>query len=66
MLHCIRQTKSTGGDNQFADAFNAALILKKEYPAEYKLLTTVNIYFRNCGTDHVAEYHLIKGRPMFE
>lgn len=66
MLHCVRQTKGSGGDNQFADAFHAALILKKEKPEVYKLLTTVDIHFRNCGTDHIDEYHLVKGRPMFE
>lgn len=66
MLHCIRQTKTTGGENQFADAFNAALIMKRDHPEMYKLLTTVNIFFRNCGSDHIAEYHLINGRPMFE
>ena len=54
MLHCIVQTKSTGGANQFADGFWAAEQLRALHPQYFSLLTTVPVDFYDIGNDVVA------------
>ena len=51
MLHCIKQVQSEGGENQVADGFYAAKVLKEKYPEHYKTLTTVPVDFSDIGED---------------
>ena len=40
MLHCISQVPTEGGENQFADGFHGAAVLKRRHPEMFKLLTS--------------------------
>ncbi|XP_038052331.1 gamma-butyrobetaine dioxygenase-like [Patiria miniata] len=64
MLHCIQQA-GEGGDSQFVDGLNIAEQLRRDHPAEYQLLRTLQIDFRDAGDDYI-NYHLKTRRPMIQ
>jgi len=49
VLQCIKQYSGVGGANQFADAFAVAERMRREYPAEFHLLSTVKVHFWDAG-----------------
>ena len=38
-LHCLRQCASEGGENEFADGFRVADVIRREHPEEWEALT---------------------------
>ena len=65
MLHCIKQVKTTGGENQFCDAFKVAEDLRHNDPDAFRLLSTTLIDFRDWGKDYNV-YHMKRRAPLFE
>ena len=55
LLHCIRQAKSEGGDNQFVDGFHIAERLRLEQPENFKLLTEELIDHYDLGEETNAQ-----------
>jgi len=49
VLQCIKQYSGVGGANQFADAFAVAERMRKEFPEEFDLLSTVKVHFWDAG-----------------
>jgi len=49
VLQCIKQYSGVGGANQFADAFAVAERMRKEFPEEFRLLSTVKVHFWDAG-----------------
>jgi hypothetical protein len=64
MLHCIDQTPSSGGHNQFVDGFQVALQLRQRHPDYFRLLTSVVVDFYDVGTDFVPFDHRSKHRTI--
>jgi gamma-butyrobetaine dioxygenase len=54
LLHCIVQTKSQGGANQFSDGFRAAEQLRERNPEYFKILTEVPVEFLDLGSDFIS------------
>jgi hypothetical protein len=57
MFHCLLQTKSKGGVNQWIDGFHAAHRLWKEDPESFDILTNTPIAYRNITRTEVGEFH---------
>ena len=66
MLHCIRQTPTEGGDNQFADTFNVAEQMKEEYPGYYKILCETPVDFYEVGDEHYGRYYRLHTHHTFK
>ena len=66
MLHCVQQTTSEGGDNQFCDGFHVAERLRVEQPDNFKLLTEVLIDFHDLGeeTNTRHKFYKLQRRPI--
>ena len=71
-LHCIKQYKGSGGDNQFADAFAVAEKMREDFPAEFKLLSETNVHFWDAGvldmdadTENSGKFHKRNSFPTF-
>jgi len=54
-LHCIEQFKGEGGENQFSDGLSVADHIRKNYPEEWRLLTSVKCCFSDLGYDDTAD-----------
>ncbi|KAJ5085134.1 hypothetical protein N7532_009905 [Penicillium argentinense] len=61
LLHCL-ENSCEGGESLFADAFRAAKIMKQQFPAEFKILSTRLIGFEYMHDDHMYS----NTRPLFE
>ena len=48
-MHCSQQIKGEGGDSCLCDGFLAAEQLREEHPDQFKLLSTIPIYWRDIG-----------------
>ena len=57
MFHCLLQTESKGGVNQWVDGFHAAHRLYKEDPESFDILTETPVTYRNITRTDVGEYH---------
>ena len=55
LLHCIKQAKSEGGDNQFCDGFHIAERMRTEQPENFKLLTEVLIDHYDLGEESTGQ-----------
>ncbi|KAG5681261.1 hypothetical protein PVAND_010712 [Polypedilum vanderplanki] len=64
LLHCLVQSKSDGAQNLLVDGFYIAEKLRKEYPKEFKLLTTVLIDWSDIGQEDEKSFHSIYRAPM--
>jgi gamma-butyrobetaine dioxygenase len=53
MLHCLVQTKSQGGANQFSDGFRAAEQLRARHPDYFNILSAVPVEFFDIGNDFI-------------
>ncbi len=62
MFHCLA-ADCTGGENVLIDGFMIAEIMKRDHPAEYKLLTEIAIPGQYL--DHENGIHLMARRPLF-
>ena len=65
MLHCIKQVPTKGGENQFADGFHVAEVVKKLRPDYYKILCTSLVDFYDIGTDYY-KFHKFARRPVIQ
>jgi trimethyllysine dioxygenase len=54
MFHLLSHTQGKGGESLLVDGFKAAAQLKKEDPAAYEILSTVNIYAHASGNDGIS------------
>lgn len=65
LLHCLVQSKSSGAQNLIADAFYVASVMAKEFPAEYKALSTVVVNWTDIGREETGPpFHSIYRAPM--
>lgn len=51
LLHCIKQAKVEGGDNQFVDGFHIAERMREEQPEHFRLLTEVAMDHYDLGEE---------------
>lgn len=61
LLHCL-ENSCEGGESLFADTFRVAEIMRKKWPAEYKILTRQLFGFEYVHKDHIYS----NTRPLFE
>jgi len=65
LLHCLVQSKSGGAQNQLADGFYVANLMKKEFPEEFKSLSTVLVNWTDIGREETGPpFHSIYRAPM--
>jgi trimethyllysine dioxygenase len=62
MFHCLA-ADCTGGENVLIDAFKIAELMRRDHPADFKLLTEVAIPGQYL--DHDRGIHLMARRPLF-
>lgn len=68
LLHCLVQSKSQGAQNLLADGFYVAELMRKEFPQEYYLLSTVIVNWSDIGLEKETSsvpFHSIYRAPMF-
>ncbi|XP_034118526.1 gamma-butyrobetaine dioxygenase [Drosophila albomicans] len=64
ILHCVVQTKSQGGSNLLVDAFHIADRLKREHPADFELLSSIDVDWNDIGSEDGREFHNIWRAPV--
>ena len=66
-MHCLKQFKGEGGDNQFVDGFAVGQHLSRNHPEEWKLLTNTKFTFSDVGSDSEAgtKFYTIYKTPIF-
>lgn len=65
LLHCLVQSKSSGGQNLIADAFYVATLMKNDYPAEFKALSTTLVNWTDIGKEETGPpFHSIYRAPV--
>lgn len=64
VLHCIEQTKSSGGSNQLTDAFYAAERLKSEHPSYFKMLSETLVNWSDYGFEEDNPFRTIIRAPV--
>lgn len=57
MFHCLVQTDSKGGVNQWIDGFNAAHRLYEEDPELFYILTKTPVAYRNITRTEFGIFH---------
>ena len=62
MFHCLA-AECTGGENVLLDGFEIAAVMKRDHPADYRLLTEVAIPGQYL--DYERGIHLMARRPLF-
>lgn len=65
MLHCIAQS-AKGGDNTFLDGLYVTERFKEQYPEEYKLLCSEDIFLSDAGSDVAGRYDIKNEAPLIE
>lgn len=68
LLHCLVQSASQGAQNLLTDGFYVAELMRKEYPQEYFLLSTVIVNWSDVGLERETSdvpFHSIYRAPMF-
>lgn len=66
LLHCLVQSKSMGAQNQLSDAFYVASVMEREFPEEFKSLSTVTVNWSDVGREETGPpFHSIYRAPMF-
>lgn len=63
MLHCLKQSGTEGGDNVFADGFNAAYQMKEEQPEHFETLSQLPVDFYDVGKEGNYDYFLRTRKP---
>ena len=61
LFHCI-SNKCEGGESFYVDSFACINEFRKRYPEEFKILTTVEVTFRDLQDD----WHLVSTHPIIE
>lgn len=65
LLHCLVQSKSSGAQNQLADGFYVANLMREEFPEEFKSLSTVLVNWTDIGREQTGPpFHSIYRAPM--
>lgn len=64
LLHCLVQSKSTGGQNLITDGFFAAEKMRREFPDYFHTLTTIVINWCDIGNDGGKPYHYLLRAPV--
>lgn len=64
LLHCIQQTATEGGDNEFSDAFHVAEQLRRDQPEVFKVLTTTPVDFYDVGEEQSAKFYQYHRKPI--
>lgn len=65
LLHCIQQTATEGGDNEFSDAFHVAEQLRRDKPEVFKVLSTTPVDFYDVGVeDNTFKFYLRHQKPV--
>ena len=64
MFHCLLQTESKGGVNQWVDGFHAAFMLHQEDPELFEILAKTPIAYRNITRTEVGEFDTSSKHPL--
>ncbi|XP_042886153.1 gamma-butyrobetaine dioxygenase-like [Penaeus japonicus] len=64
LFHCISQFPGKGGDSVLADSFRIANQMRELYPHKYRVLTEVDVNFRDVAVDGGLQFDIIAKRPM--
>lgn len=64
LLHCLVQTKSSGGENLLSDCHYTANHIKEHYPEQYKLLTEVEVEWSDIGIEDGKEFYKLYRSPI--
>lgn len=64
LLHCLVQSKSLGGQNLVTDGFYVAEMMRRNYPAYFKTLSTVNVNWCDIGKEAGSSYHYLLRAPV--
>ncbi|KAG7310302.1 hypothetical protein JYU34_003057 [Plutella xylostella] len=64
MLHCLVQTESNGGENVLSDGHYVAHYMKKNYPEQYRLLTEVEVEWKDVGVEFGNEFFKLHRSPI--
>lgn len=64
LLHYLVQTESQGGENVLSDCHYAADYIKKNHPDQYKLLTDVEVEWRDVGTEFGNDFFKLHRAPV--
>lgn len=64
LLHCLVQSRSSGGQNTIADAFAVADHMRRERPEDFRLLSEVLVNWTDIGVDEGGEFHSIYRAPV--
>ena len=62
---CIQNVPTKGGENEFADGFHVAEVMRRDYPEEFRILTNTPVQFVDIGTDYY-QYHKLHSSPTIE
>lgn len=64
LLHCLVQSESSGGANQISDGFYVANLMRKEFPEDYRILTTTLVNWNDIGNENGNDFHSIYRAPV--
>lgn len=64
LLHCLVQSRSSGGQNTIADAFAVADHMRRDRPEDFRLLSEVLVNWTDIGVDEGGEFHSIYREPV--
>lgn len=64
LLHCLVQSKSTGGQNLLADAFYVAEKIRSENPEMHRILSTTLVNWSDVGEENGNHFHSIYRAPV--
>lgn len=64
LLHCLVQSKSSGGENLVTDGFFVAEILRRDYPDYFQILSRVRVNWCDIGNEDGNSYHYLLRAPV--
>lgn len=64
LLHCLVQTDSQGGENMLSDCHYTAEYMKVNHPAQYSLLTDIEVEWRDVGIEDGNEFFKLHRAPV--
>lgn len=64
MLHCLSQSKSSGGGNTLVDGFYIANEVKRKYPEYFEILTKIHVNWCDIGIEEKERHHCLLRAPV--
>ncbi|XP_077290144.1 gamma-butyrobetaine dioxygenase [Arctopsyche grandis] len=64
LLHCITQSNSSGGENLLCDGLHVADQIRRNKPANYQMLTDVQVEWEDYGEEDGNKFHSMYRSPV--